>query len=90
MPDARERVTIAVDDPQCGGVTSADGKRQFDTKDRRIELPEYEARQILASGHGGVARYRKSWGVGIDLKALEATRRKREEAAKNVGKTPDQ
>ena len=90
MPDAREKVTIAVDDPQCGGVTSSDGKRQFDVKDRRIELPEYEARQILASGHGGVARYRKSWGVGIDLKALEEAKRKREEEPADVGQAPNE
>ena len=90
MPDVRETVTIAVDDPQCGGVTSSDGKQQFDAKDRRIELPEYEAQQLLASGHGGVARYRKAWGVGIDLKALEESRRKREEEAADVGQAPNE
>ncbi|WDL96941.1 hypothetical protein [Alicyclobacillus sp. ALC3] len=86
--DARETVTISVDDPNCGGVTSPDGAVRYDANDRVIELPKFEADRILKSGHPGAASYRKSWSVGIDLKAMEAAKRARE-GQQSVGKTSD-
>lgn len=70
-------VKISVDDKNCYGVTSPDGRTRYDAKDRVIDLPPHEAKRILNSGHPGAQRYSKSWSMGIDLKAMEEERRKK-------------
>lgn len=58
--------TIEVNDPACGGVTSPDGKKRY-PKDSmgRIELPMYEAKRIMASGHRDTHWHRPMFSMSL-------------------------
>lgn len=75
--DLRDTVKIQLEDKDCRGVSSPDNSRRYDVKDGVVELPRYEADRILQTS-GPASRYRKTWGVGVDLKALDAKRRARD------------
>ena len=72
-----EKVKLQMDDPNCRGVTSRNNRVRFDAKDSVVEVPAIEAQRIVQSG-GPASLYRKSWGVGIDLKALEQEKKRRD------------
>ena len=60
-------VPIRIDDPNCRGVTSSDGRVQYNKDARgRVYVPRAEARRILASGmrdaHAGELRA----GMGVN------------------------
>lgn len=78
MAHAQDIVQIAVEDKDCRGVTSPDGRKVYDAYDHVVELPKYEADRIMRAGVGPAQRYTKSWSMGIDLKALEAARKEQE------------
>ncbi|SIS88439.1 hypothetical protein [Alicyclobacillus vulcanalis] len=65
-----EPVQLAIEDKNCWGVTSPDGKVRYDAKDHVVEVPRAEAERLLGTGHPMISTYRKYWG-GVNMKELE-------------------
>lgn len=60
-------VPLRIDDPDCRGVTSSDGRRQYNKDARgRVWVPPAEARALLASGHRDTHRGELRLGMGMN------------------------
>ncbi len=78
-----DTTTIEVNDKNCHGVTSSNGKVRYD-KDRkgRIELPTAEAKRILASGHRDARPYRPVFSMSLaEIEERAQERRRQQEEA---------
>ena len=73
-----EKVKVSIDDPNCRGVTSSNGRVRYDAKEHVVEVQRIEADKIVKCGHPGAKSYSKVYGVGIDIKAMEAARKAKE------------
>lgn len=79
MTKRADTAVIEVNDPNCRGVTSADGKVRYDKDGQgRIELPKGEARRILQSGHRDTRLHRPMFSLSM-ADVIERARLRKED-----------